>query len=48
MGPLTVIMSTRGAVPGGNGASLIPMLPLVEARLRELAARPGHESGYGS
>ena len=46
VGSLTVIMSIRGAVPGGNGASLIRLLPLVEARLRELAARPGHESGY--
>ena len=45
--PLTVIISIRGTVPGGNAASLIPLLPLVEARLRELAARPGHEPGYG-
>jgi hypothetical protein len=44
--PLTVIISIRGKVPGGNAASLVPLLPLVEARLRELAARPGHESGY--
>ena len=43
--PWTVIMSISGTVPGGNGASLIRLLPLVEARLRELAARPGHESG---
>ena len=46
VGPLTVIMSIRGTVPGGNGASLIRLLPLVEARLRQLAARPGPESGY--
>jgi hypothetical protein len=45
--PLTVIISIRGKVPGGNAASLVPLLPLVEARLRELAARPGHEAGYG-
>ncbi len=44
-GPWTVIMSISGTVPGGNGASLIRLLPLVETRLRELAARPGHESG---
>ena len=44
---LTVIISIQGAVPAGNGASLIWLLPLVEARIRELAARPGHESGYG-
>ena len=44
-GPWTVIISIRGTVPGGNGASLIRLLPRVEARLRELAARPGHESG---
>ena len=47
VGSLTVIMSIRGTVPGGNGASLIRLLPLVEARLRELAARPAQESGYG-
>ena len=46
VGSLTVIMSIRGTVPGGNGASLIRLLPLVEARLRQLAARPGPESGY--
>ena len=46
-GAWTVIMSIRGTAPGGNGASLIRLLPLVEARLRELAARPAHESGYG-
>ncbi len=46
VGPLTVIMSIRGTVPGGNGASLIRLLPLVEARLRQQAARPGPESGY--
>ena len=45
VGPWTVIMGISGTVPGGNGASLIRLLPLVEARLRELAARPGHESG---
>jgi hypothetical protein len=44
--PLTVIISIRGTVPGGNAASLVPLLPLVEARLRGLAARPGGESGY--
>ena len=43
--PLTVIISIRGTVPGGSAASLVPLLPLVEARLRQLAARPGHESG---
>jgi hypothetical protein len=46
LGALTVIISIRGAVPAGNGASLMRLLPLVEARLRELAARPGHGSGY--
>lgn len=44
-GAWTVIMSIRGTVPGGNGASLIRLLPLVEARLREMAARAGHEPG---
>ena len=47
MSPLTVIIGIRGTVSGGNAASLVPLLPLVEARLRELAARRGHESGYG-
>ena len=47
VGPLTVIMSISGTVPGGNGSVADPLLPLVEARLRELAARPGHESGQG-
>ena len=43
---LTVIISIQGAVPAGNGASLSWLLPLVEARIRELAARPDPESGY--
>ena len=43
---LTVIISILGAVPAGNGASLSWLLPLVEARIRELAARPDPESGY--
>jgi hypothetical protein len=44
---LTVIISIQGGVPAGNGASLSWLLPLVEARIRELAARPDPESGYG-
>ncbi len=44
---LTVIISIQGAVPAGNGASLSWLLPQVEARIRELAARPDPESGYG-
>ena len=46
VGPLTVIMSIRGTVPGGTEASLIRLLPLVEARVREFAAQPRPESGY--
>ena len=47
VGPLTVIISIRGTLADGNAAWLIGLLPLVEARLREFAARPWPESGYG-
>ena len=47
VGPLSTVISVSGRAPAGTEASLIRLLPLVEARLRELAVRPGPESGYG-
>jgi hypothetical protein len=42
--PLTAILSVHGTVPAGP-ARLTALLPVVEGRLRELAARGNWPSG---